>query len=844
MGISARAGHAPGNSYLPMSMNLRSSLTAVVLPFALLSSVCAQPAQIQINARQVSNSVSPFLGTGACLEDVNHEVYGGIYSQMLFGESFQEPSYVLQNFRDYGGGSVSVSGSEVTLASNSNSSDEKLVWTGGNFSNATVSVQVLTPSTGTAIAAGFIFDVQDPSQGPDQFFGYEVSLTGSQVSVGRHNDGFEALTSFPCNTPTGQWVTLSVQFQDDSFQISVNGSIVGTYTDQQYPLGPGMIGLRSFGGSASFQALSVTSGTTTTPVAFTPAGAANAVSSMWTATQQGSATGTYSLVNSSPFVGSQSQQMTFTTGSGTVGVFNQGLNRWGLNFVNGKSYDGEVWVEGQPNTNLSVAAESLDGSQIYSEAALRVTKTGWQKLTFTLRPTQNDSNARFSIKLKSPGSLTLGYAFLEPGSWGQFKNLPVRGDVANGLLNQGIRVLRYGGSMTNAAQYRWKQMIGSPDRRPPYVGTWYPYSSNGWAIFDFLNFCEQAGFLGVPALNSNEAPQDMADFMQYVNGPSTSTWGKQRAADGHPEPYNLKYFEFGNEETINVAYVAKFESMATAVWAADPNVIIVVGDFNYSQPILNPFNFSGAGSGITSLEAHQKILNFAQQHGREVWFDVHVNTPGPGADPTLVALPTYVSALDQVGNGAAHKVVVFELNADVHNQTRAIGNALAINTISRITDQLPVVTSANCLQPDKENDNGWDQGLLFLNSYQVWLQPPGYVTQLFSDYYEPKLVASTVQSPGDVLDVTANESADSKTLVLHVVNISGEPMPATISLASFSRSKAEVTGMKLSGPLDAENTAEQPDLLLPVSIQWSLKQSVNQTSYTFDPYSVTILVFQ
>jgi hypothetical protein len=306
-----------------MSMKLRYSLAAVVLPFVLLSSAKAQPAQIQVNATQKANSVSPYLGTGACLEDVNHEVYGGLYSQMIFGESFQEPSYVLQNFRDYGGGSASVSGSQVNLASNSSSTDEKLVWTGGNFSSATVSVQVETPSTGTAAAAGFILDVQNPSQGSDQFFGYEVSLTGSEVVVGRHNDAFELLTTFPCNTPVGQWVTLSVQFQDDSFQISVNGTIVGTYTDQQLPLGPGMIGLRSFGGSASFQNLSVTSGTTTTQVQLTPAGPTDAVSSMWTATQQGSATGTYSLVTSSPFVGSQSQQMAFTTGSGTVGLFNQ-----------------------------------------------------------------------------------------------------------------------------------------------------------------------------------------------------------------------------------------------------------------------------------------------------------------------------------------------------------------------------------------------------------------------------------------------------------------------------------------------------------------------------------------
>ncbi len=33
--------------------------------------------------------VSRYL-TGACIEDVNREIYGGVYSQMIFGESFQE----------------------------------------------------------------------------------------------------------------------------------------------------------------------------------------------------------------------------------------------------------------------------------------------------------------------------------------------------------------------------------------------------------------------------------------------------------------------------------------------------------------------------------------------------------------------------------------------------------------------------------------------------------------------------------------------------------------------------------------------------------------------------------
>jgi alpha-L-arabinofuranosidase len=43
-------------------------------------------------------------------------------------------------------------------------------------------------------------------------------------------------------------------------------------------------------------------------------------------------------------------------------------------------------------------------------------------------------------------------------------------------------VLRYGGSMVNNDGYKWKKMIGPRDRRPPYAGHWYRYSSNGWRL--------------------------------------------------------------------------------------------------------------------------------------------------------------------------------------------------------------------------------------------------------------------------------------------------------------------------------------------------------------------------
>lgn len=75
---------------------------------------------------------------------------------------------------------------------------------------------------------------------------------------------------------------------------------------------------------------------------------------------------------------------------------------------------------------------------------------------------------------------------------------------------------------------------------------------------------------------------------------------------------------------------------------------------------------------------------------------------------------------------------------------RALSNALATNEVERIGDLMPIACSANGLQPDKQNDNGWDQGLLFLDPGKVWLQPPGYVTRMTRTAGQPLLVKSEV----------------------------------------------------------------------------------------------------
>ena len=249
---------------------------------------------------------------------------------------------------------------------------------------------------------------------------------------------------------------------------------------------------------------------------------ADGVSRWWRPLRRGSAVGRFAVERArrsfQPFLGSQSQRLAMIGGQGEVGIENRGLNRWGLCFQAGKPYEGRLWARAERATDLYVALESGDGSRIYDEVRLPLPAGGtWRRLDFRLTPNGSDAAGRLAVKLKRSGDVLLGYAFLQPGPWGRFKGLPVRRDIAEALLAQGLTVMRCGGAMVNSPEYRWKEMIGPRDRRRPYRGSWYPYSTNGFGIFEFLDFCEAAGLLGIPDLNSFETPQDMADFPQMMS---------------------------------------------------------------------------------------------------------------------------------------------------------------------------------------------------------------------------------------------------------------------------------------------------------------------------------------
>jgi hypothetical protein len=293
---------------------------------------------------------------------------------------------------------------------------------------------------------------------------------------------------------------------------------------------------------------------------------------------------------------------------------------------------------------------------------------------------------------------------------------------------------------------------------------------------------------------------------------------------------------------VDDKYFARFRAIAEAVWAVDPEILLVVGDFVYTRPITDPDAVKGAASGITSLAAHRQILELARRHRREVWFDVHVDTDDPRRLGEVAVVPTYVEALARLSGGARHRVAVFELNAGNHAQRRALANALALGALQQLGDRLAVVCSANGLQPDGQNDNGWDQGLLFLSPTGVWLQPPGYATRMIARHYQPLNVPAEI--PGAAARVAAARSEDGQTLVLRVVHTGDQPLAARIHLDGLGPLRPTAAVEELAGPADAVNTAAEPNRWAPRRFEWRHETAGAAVRYTFPPRSFTVLTFQ
>lgn len=811
------------NNYIMRTKFSKQRILLIIL--TCLSFSLEAQVRITVDAAKTENRIIPYL-YGACIEDVNHEIYGGLYDQRIFGESFEEPvpQPKFKHFTPYEG-NWNVTSRELSVSRHAGA---KLVYDPILLDTGTVETEIKFENDGEN--AGLLLRVTKPGNGADRFYGYEVSLSadGKKIVIGKHKNNFAPIKEVPINCNPKEWNLLKAAMHNGKIRVFLNNKIIYTFDDYDESLKNGKIALRTWNSNVKFRNVKVSSDNSSETLTFTTIPQPQ-ISDRWDAVKNKNVSFSFFLDTYDAYNGKNSQVIEYISGNGSIGISNSSLNRWGIAVNKGQTFKGRLYLK-SPNLkgNVTVALQSNDGKKEYARYKINGVNEKWNKYSFELTSNNNDTNARFTIFIDKPGKLWIDQVTLMSTGKYQFKGLPFRNDIGQAIVNQGLNFLRYGGTMVNAPEYRFKKMIGDRDKRPPYRGHWYSYSTNGFGIEDFLQFCEAAGFTPSFAINIEETAEDAADMIEYLNGSTDTKWGKIRAQNGHPKPYGVKYIEIGNEEVIHSDdaagydhYIDRFNEIYEAIRSKDTSVVFI--------------NAAWWRPNSPNMERVFHALN-----GKAAYWDYHPwaddANSGERVEKELICMRNLFKKWDK---NTTMKCAIFEENGNTHNMQRALGHATIMNTNRRIGDFLLTSCAANALQPYRQNDNGWDQGQIFFTPSQVWGMPPYYAQQMAAETHQPLRVYSNVEGKEKKLDVTATRSENGKELVLHIVNTEKSSVSADLTINGFGKIKKAKT-ITLSGNPNDINTPDQPKRITPEGKE--IKKSGKQ-AYEIAPFSYTIFVF-
>lgn len=165
----------------------------------------------------------------------------------------------------------------------------------------------------------------------------------------------------------------------------------------------------------------------------------------------------------------------------------------------------------------------------------------------------NDSKLTVSRYIYGQFAEHLGHG-IYGGFWVD-KSLPVdkqdriRLDVVNALKRIKIPALRWPGGCF-ADEYHWRDGIGPREQRPKMVNTnWGNVTDdNSFGTSEFLQLCDLIGCEPYIAGNVGSGTVDeMSKWIEYLNLDGESTMAQLRKQNGHPKPYNVKFWGVGNE---------------------------------------------------------------------------------------------------------------------------------------------------------------------------------------------------------------------------------------------------------------------------------------------------------
>ena len=210
-----------------------------------------------------------------------------------------------------------------------------------------------------------------------------------------------------------------------------------------------------------------------------------------------------------------------------------------------------------------------------------------------------------------------------------------RADVVAALRDLPVPLLRWPGGC-HADHYHWRDGVGAPSARPTTLGMSCGLrapDSNALGTHEFLRLCELLG--AEPYLAGNVGTgsvQELCDWIEYVNGTIETSLTGERAANGRPEPWDVRLWGVGNESWDcggrydPVAYANEYRRYATMIRHVHPRAeLVAVGleDDGLPDAGLDPqwnAKFLAALGPSVDLVDHLSIHRYWVRGGPEVNF--------------------------------------------------------------------------------------------------------------------------------------------------------------------------------------------------------------------------------
>jgi alpha-L-arabinofuranosidase len=526
--------------------------------------------------------------------------------------------------------------------------------------------------------------------------------------------------------------------------------------------------------------------------------------------------------------------------SGSVGLANGGY--WGIALRNNTIYKVSFWAKKGPDFSGTLKAKlESNGGTVYAESKDLKPTANWQHFTFNLTTSgvsKLSGDNRFVIYASTPGDVYFDVVTVMPPTW---RNRPngLRLDLAEKLVALKLKYIQFPGGCTAESAsmdicWNWKNSVGPIEQRPGSTrNRWWYKNDQYFGLDEYLQLCEDLGaepvYVTSAGISENSDDKewfgicpldqmrpiinDILDLLEYCKGPTASTWGAKRAANGHPAPYNLRYIEIGNENGWQTAsdYRPRYAMIHDALLARYPDLKIMYNGVLEKDVPTHTF-----GSSLDFVDEHFYLKDLSALYHKYDSID-------PACKKICVA--EYASSV--AGNGG---------NV-IGNYGDALGDAAFMLGCERNSERMWWTGYGN--YAGLVDHSNFGPCIVWNDAVSSFATPSYYMQKmLFSDNQGTRLLPFAQNTAHCFWSASEDTASGKNDILLKVANKSDTPEEVRITLQGADKVNPAGHSTTLTGSPANENSLANPTKVVPVKGTFTAGAVFK---YRFPAYSVTVL---